>query len=213
MAFIVEDGTGLPDANAYISVMFFKDHHADRGRNVTSLGDAQIQVIIVRATDYLDKRFGRRFRGVRTSKDQALEWPRLDAFDNDDFSIDGEDDVPRQLQKACAEYAFRAQIYGELAPDPLRPVPGQNLGDIDNVADQDETIVTGQVASKLERVEGAVTESNSYFSNAQIASQLRDKQTLSGLVSGTSIPEYPEADLWLEELLEPPSARRIVRSD
>lgn len=214
MAFTPEDGTGLEAANAYIDVAFFDAHHADRGRDVTALSATVKQTAIVRATDYIDKRFGRKFRGTRRGKRQGLEWPRLDAFDNDDFMLDGVDIVPRQLKKACAEYAIRAIQYAtELAPDPLRPAPNQDLSDAANIPAQSTTVITGTVRASTERVEGAVTDSKEYASSARTQAELRDRAIMSSLVSMASIPEYPEADLWIEELIAPPISRRIVRGD
>lgn len=64
MAFVVEDGTGIASANAYITVQQFKDYHADRGNTLTG-GSGDQQKAIVKATDYIDKRFGRRFKGTK----------------------------------------------------------------------------------------------------------------------------------------------------
>ena len=212
MAFTPETGSGLEFANAYIDVAFFDAFHTDRGRDISALSQTLKETAIVRATDYIDKRFGRKFRGVRQSKRQALEWPRLDAFDNDDFALNAIDDVPRQLEKACAEYAVRAIQYAtELAPDPPRPAANQDLSNIENIPTADVNVITGQVRASTERVEGAVTDSKEYATSASLQVQLRDKAILSSLVSGVSIPEYPEADLWIEELLAPPASRRIVR--
>ncbi len=211
MAFLPEDGTGLDLANSYIVEQLFRDHHADRGRDVTTLTQTVVETALVRATDYIDKRFGRRFRGIRIKKSQGLEWPRLDAFDNDDFLLNEIDQVPRQLQKATAEYALRAILYAtELAPDPLRPTPPQDLSG-PTFAPATGDVVSGMVRRKEEEVFQAVRESTTYTTSAQQQAEMRDKMNLSSLVSGVSIPEYPEADMWLEELITPPAQRRLVR--
>lgn len=210
MPFTVEDGSGVPGANAYITVQEFRDHHADRGRDMTSLVDAQVQVSVVRATDYLDKRFSRRYRGVRLQKTQGLEWPRLDAYDDDDFLLADVDEIPRQLKKACAEYALRAFIYGELAPDPLRAAPAQDLSDPQDVT-QSSSVVSGLLKSISQSIEGAVSESKTFLTSGELAAQLRSRTSGSSLVSGYNIPEYPEADMWMEELLKPANNRRLVR--
>jgi len=212
MAFTPETGSGLEDANAYIDVAFFDAHHADRGRDVTTITTVIKETAIVRATDYIDKRFGRKFRGFRQSKRQGLEWPRLDAFDDDDYALNSIDDIPRQLEKACAEYAVRAIQYAtELAPDPPRPAAIQDLSDVSDIPTADVNVITGQVRASTERVEGAVTDSKEYATSASLQARLRDKAIMSSLVSGVSIPEYPEADLWIEELLAPPVSRRLMR--
>lgn len=68
MAFVVEDDTGVKSANAYVSVQEFKDYHADRG-NALSGGSGDQQKAIVKATDYIDKRFGARFKGQKAYGD------------------------------------------------------------------------------------------------------------------------------------------------
>ena len=189
MAFTVEDGTGLSTANAYVATAFCDTYHSDRGHNGWSGLTAEKQKAVVRATDYIDKRFGRRFRGYRTSSDQALEWPRYDAWDNDQHTLSGTyDDVPRQLQKAVAEYALRALVLitgtdADLAPD--------------------DAGTTGDVVEESVKV-GPITESKKYASAQSRSSQ-------SSLVSDSKIPEYPAADMWIEELLYPSSVRRLRR--
>jgi hypothetical protein len=122
---VAEDGSGLPDANSYIDSTFADTYHADRGNAYWDALDADAKsACLIRATDYIDKRFTRNFRGFRMQKDQALAWPRLAAYDDDRFALT---DVPAKLQKATAEYALRAAIYNVLAPDPIRPVPMQNM--------------------------------------------------------------------------------------
>lgn len=114
MAFIVETGAGLADANAYLSVADFKSYHDDRGNVYTGSNDTAISQAIVQATDYIERRFGPRFVGVRASDIQALSWPREDAV-----YPDGREalNVPKEVGYATAEYAFRA-LTAPLAPDP-----------------------------------------------------------------------------------------------
>lgn len=209
MAFQVEDGTGLTDSNAYIAEVFFDDFHTDRGRDLVPFTTTQKENAIVRASDYIEKRFGRKFRGVRRSKNQAMEWPRLDAFDNDDFMLNEVDLIPRQLEKATAEYAYQALLDGELAPPAPSPVPPQDLSDV-STPPSTEPVITGFVKSSTERVEGAVTDSKEYSTSSEVA-RLRDVQNTSSLVSGAYLRPIPAADMWLEELLAPPSMRRLVR--
>lgn len=116
MAFTVEDGDGVAGANAYITEDFFGDYHAERGTDVTAVTVGAVrQAAIIKATDYVEFRWGRRYRGgPRTTEDQGLLWPRLSAFDDDGYALEG---VPLKLQQAIAEYALRASL-AELAPDP-----------------------------------------------------------------------------------------------
>lgn len=214
MAFTVEDGTGDPNANAYVSVADVDTHHADRGNSAwTDFGTTEKEAAIIRASDYIDKRFGRSFRGLRKTKNQGMEWPRLDAFDDDGYLLTDVDAIPRQLPKATAEYALRAAICGTLAPDAPLPVPKQDLTDSSGERPaQDET---GQLTRVRERV-GSLEEEKWYATNSQIlAKNLSAGATgvKSSLVNDFLIPEYPEADLWLEELLRSSMNVKMARGD
>lgn len=183
MAFVVETGVGLSNANAYISVEFADTYHSERGHSAW-VGDAATkQIAIIRATDFIDKRFGRRFRGTRMQKEQALEWPRLAAYDDDQFTFTGIDVIPRKLQQACAEYALRA-LSSVLIPDPT-------------------STPVGSITGKREKV-GPIEEETRYSFTTSRAS-------VSELVSTTNIPEFPEADLLLQELLKSSNIKRLVR--
>lgn len=214
MAFTVESGSGDAGANAYINVAFVDTHHADRGNEAwTEFTTSEKQQAIIRASDYIDKRFGRRFRGLRKTKEQGLEWPRLDAFDDDGYLLSGADDVPRQIERACAEYALRALICGVLAPDPIPPVPKQDL--TDSTADRDTDLITGEVTRKRDRV-GPLEEERWYESRSQTTARnlgAGARGVQSGLLNDFNIPEYPEADMWIEELLRSSNNMRLVRGD
>lgn len=123
MAFTVEDGTGLENSNAYISLAFATAYFGDRGVAAWTGSDTVKQQAIVRATDYIETRYGQQFRGTRGSPTQALSWPRSNAFDDNGFELTG---VPVQLQKAAAEYALRA-LSASLMPDPVTDTSGQSV--------------------------------------------------------------------------------------
>jgi hypothetical protein len=65
--FIVEDGTGHSQANAYASVAYVLDYLTDRNRHEENgWADLDVNVkeaTIIAATDYIEKRFSRRFKG------------------------------------------------------------------------------------------------------------------------------------------------------
>lgn len=110
MPFVVEDGTGKIDANSYGDVDEADAYFTDRGiTNWTGTTDEK-QSYLIRATDYIDGRFGDRFIGTKKTEEQALAWPRNDAENI------GDDIVPIKLQRACFEYALRAKT-SALAPD------------------------------------------------------------------------------------------------
>lgn len=211
MPFVPETGDGLIDSNSYITVEFADSYHSDRGHvawNAFTL--TQKQQCLVRATDYIDKRFGRRFRGSKKSEPQSLEWPRLDAYDNDRLLLASSNEIPRSLRKACAEYALRAGLLGELAPDPPLPVPVQNMGQLHPPSPPSGDVVTGQVSSKSEKV-GPIEEKTAFQTASEVSNIQRNKNAQSTLVADFNLPEYPAADLLLEELLRSNAQRRLAR--
>lgn len=198
MALVVEDGTGLAAANAYISVAFADTYHGDRGN--TKWTDESVSVpkkeqAIVRATDFINKLFGRKFIGTRRLELQGLEWPRIDAWDLDHYLLSAQ--VPPQLQKACAEYALRAVLLNVLAPDPGSAVPSQDntFGSSSGTA-----AAIGEIKSQ-KVVVGPLEIDTSYNTLSSMQADLPDNRSKSGLVTDALIPQYPEADMWLEELL------------
>lgn len=83
MAFVVEDGTGKADANALLSLAEFKAYQNDRGLSYAGKSDAEIEHAIVRATVYVGAKYRRRWKGMRTHAEQALDWPRTGVITED----------------------------------------------------------------------------------------------------------------------------------
>lgn len=109
MTLIVEDGTGLEDAESYVSVADADTYHVNRNNETWSdYSTAEKEAALRKATQYIDGRWGRRFVGEMLSMSQALCWPRT--------PTDWPDEIPLPLQHACAELALRAAA-SELQPD------------------------------------------------------------------------------------------------
>lgn len=117
MAFVVEDGTGKIDANAYCDVVFADTYFAER--NITTwLGDNVVkQGAILQATDYIELRFSHLFYGEQKVVGQALSFPRVSIS----FA-----EMPVGLKRACCEYALRS-LPGKLLPDPVIDPTGMGL--------------------------------------------------------------------------------------
>lgn len=112
MAFVYEDGTGKADANSFASVAFADAYFADRSIATWTGTDAEKQACLVKATDYIEGRFGLRFKGEKETELQALAFPRT-----------GVSGMPVNLLKATSEYALRAKA-AALAPDPKMDASG-----------------------------------------------------------------------------------------
>lgn len=214
MAFLVEDGTGLALANSYEGVTEFKAYHAERGNDITSDGinpftDPEIEMALIRASDYLDKRFGARWRGYKQTREQGRDWPRISATDDNDYLYSGTDAVPRNLKKATNEYGLRALRLNPLAPDPQ--LPFQDRG-----ATVGETSQGGEASGEIKRLKEKidVLETDTAYETSAAALKatggMVDKG--GGQVPSLYIPTYPEADMLVKQLIFGGAARSLGRS-
>jgi hypothetical protein len=137
MTLIVEDGTALANAEAYITVAAADQYFSDRGNVAWAalLTPAKEQALRA-ATDYLSSVYALRWAGVRRTTTQALDWPRL--FVQRKHVAGGygmfplyydESSVPVEVQRACAELALRAST-ATLNPDVGAQVKSQQVGPI-----------------------------------------------------------------------------------
>lgn len=120
MAITVEDGTGKTDADALISLAWFKAYHDARGNDYSSYTDAALEQAIVRATDYLSESYN--WAGYKLKErghndgEQALAWPRSYVVDRNGYSV-ANDEVPTEVQRATAEVAlYEAGTPGGMQP-------------------------------------------------------------------------------------------------
>lgn len=102
MALIVEDGTGLSNANSYVSVADARTWAADRGLTLPT-DDAVLSSYLIQATDFIGS-YETQFKGERTvPATQALSWPRNCV---DLFGVDLPNNViPQQLVAAQVQAA------------------------------------------------------------------------------------------------------------
>ena len=102
MSLVVEDGTGLATANAYISVAGFLAYHvAMNNTSAADLTTAETEGAIRYATIWMDARY--RWRGDIVDDDQALGMPTEDGEDDQGRDIE---DLPLKVANACAELAL-----------------------------------------------------------------------------------------------------------
>lgn len=127
MAFVVEDGTGLATANAYISAANARAYWLEQGvtfaqADTAGSGVVSLETGIIAATRYMEQRFRPLYKGTiqfppTTSPafaGQGLSFPRLCLYDVNGYLVTG---VPLRIAQACAEYMKRA-LTAELMPDP-----------------------------------------------------------------------------------------------
>jgi len=176
MTITVEDGTGLANSDAYISV-------ADADTYFSAIGDATWSAAnttakeqaIVQATRYMEKRFGTKWKGLAASSTQALGWPRNYVYDERGTALD--DQVPTAIAHACAEYAKHA-LSNDLIPPVIYPVS------------DGAPVPFGRVNRKIEKV-GPVYEETYFSVSGTNASRVSSG---SALVDNDRVVQYPEAD-------------------
>jgi len=145
MAIVVEDGTGLPNANSYGSVAGFRTYATSTGFPQDQYPiDSVIEVALVKATQYMEAGWGPYFLGCPQVEDQALSWPRFPVWDPRGRRYYDADEIPTRLQQACFEYAQVFLTSGTLTLTPS----------IDT---------TGQVVTKITEKVGPIEESRSFL--------------------------------------------------
>lgn len=78
MALIVEDGTGLVDADSYISLVDARLYAANYGYTLPD-DDTEADVALRKGCVYVNL-FEYSFTGERLNDDQSLAWPRVNAY-------------------------------------------------------------------------------------------------------------------------------------
>lgn len=142
--FVVEDGSIVAGANAYISLADANQYHENYGNPAAWSGatDADKEAAIRQATQFLDMEFGPFFKGTRADTEQALLWPRTNVYAVDGFWYP-HDEIPQRLKDATAYLALRVIGGDTLAPDQTDP------GDI-----KKETYKVGPITESKEYVGG-----------------------------------------------------------
>ena len=127
MSLIVEDGTGLATSNSYVTVDEANTYFTARGNTVwadVATTDLK-QGALIRATDYIETRWGQRFKGAFEFPEtpQALSFPRINLRDKQGTLITG---IPVNLKRAVFEYALKA-LSDTLFLEPVLDDTGMSL--------------------------------------------------------------------------------------
>ena len=99
---IVEDGTGIPNANSYCDLDYALEYCTMKGyTDWQNLSEDMQKVYIIRGTEFVDNFYN--WRGVRRKQSQSMAFPRDEIYDDDRYPVNG---IPDKLKKACLEAAF-----------------------------------------------------------------------------------------------------------
>lgn len=131
---IVEDGSGLANAESYVSVSDCAAYATARGLTFPATPEDKAEAALRRATTWLDGTYRGSFPGRRKKgRSQALEWPRIEAEDVSGNPI-ADSEIPEEIIAATCEAAVRELA----APGALNPdvTPGKikkraKVGDIE----------------------------------------------------------------------------------
>ncbi len=147
---IVEDGTGLATAESFASVAFADTYHAKLGNDLwAAILPARKEILMRRATNYIQGIFATSFVGFAYSELQALAFPRVSyevAYRNL-FSLA----VPRNVAEATAELALIADTT-ELLPNITRGKKRVKVGSLEVEYDGNGPTGTKFVAATLKLV-------------------------------------------------------------
>lgn len=106
MAFVVEDGSIVDNANSYATVAEANAYATDIGNeDWTDLEDSEKETALVRSTYYFDSSYRTRWKGVKMNRYQALSFPRDGVVDEDGYLL-GNNLVPDRLKRAVIDLAL-----------------------------------------------------------------------------------------------------------
>jgi hypothetical protein len=102
MTLVVEDETGLDNAESYLSIADADTYHSNRGNSAWTGSTAVKEAALRKATEYLDLTYS--WKGDIFSTTQALNWPRTGISDSQGRELDYT--VPQKIKDATAELAL-----------------------------------------------------------------------------------------------------------
>ncbi|WP_426269147.1 DnaT-like ssDNA-binding protein [Dyella kyungheensis] len=126
MSLLVEDGSGVAGAEAYISVADADAYFAARGNaDWADLDTTAKEAALRKGCDYMEGVYT--WKGMRATKTQTLSWPRKCVV-VDRVHVPS-DRVPLAIARANAELAVRASA-GDLSADEGSQVTRETVGPI-----------------------------------------------------------------------------------
>lgn len=118
MALVVETGTGASDSESYAAIANIAEYASKHGLTFPASPAGPAEAAARRATAWIDGTYRSRFPGERKNgREQALEWPRVNAYDDSGNEIE-DDEIPAEIVIATCEAAVRELASpGVLSPD------------------------------------------------------------------------------------------------
>jgi hypothetical protein len=118
----VETGSGSSSANSYVSEATLNTYASDR--DISLNGTAS--VLLIKGMDYIE---GQRFKGLKYTDTQALQWPRTGVY------IDGyyvtETTIPQLLKDALCEVCIAIDGGNDPLANQERETKREKVGDLE----------------------------------------------------------------------------------
>lgn len=119
MALIIEDGTGVVDANSYVTLEQLATYATARGVELPATEPEQ-EVLLYNAIAYMESLA---YKGFRYTAEQSLSWPREGVII--DGWLYGSEDLPRNLlqaQMVLAVDSMTVDLLPTIVPDSVGAV-------------------------------------------------------------------------------------------
>lgn len=110
MTLIIEDGSGVANANSYVTVAEYRAYATPRGVSLP-VADAEVETQLILACDYLESLS---WLGMPTYDDQALAWPRDEIRIG--CSLIADDVIPNKIKLAQMQLAIQVNAGIDLLP-------------------------------------------------------------------------------------------------
>ncbi len=125
MSLIIEDGSGVTDANSYASLAQVRAYVAARGLALP-VADADVEELLVLACDYLET-LESKYKGSKTDATFVLAWPRQDVFLYNSATAFDKNTIPPVLIQAQCQLAVDANSVDLLPTGSGREVTSEKV--------------------------------------------------------------------------------------
>lgn len=157
MALVLEDGTGLEDADSFVSLAEVRAFASSRGVTLSE-DDATVETLIILAHDYILAREGQ-LQGIRLKESQALPYPRRGVCLYGRYLADGV--IPRTLKSAIAQLVIESLTISILPARTDSRVVRETVGPITTVYSDGKTTFDPQpVMPRVDAFLGPLLNSN-----------------------------------------------------
>lgn len=104
MSLVIEDGTGVADANSYATVDEARTYATLRGLTLP-VSDADVEKLLVKACDFLES-LESKYKGQKTVSTNVLAWPRKCVYLYNACEPIDKNSIPVVLKSAQCQLAF-----------------------------------------------------------------------------------------------------------